>query len=582
MHISKIFSKFSVLFFSCIIASSIFVRADSSQNTNLCPQIVFEGKLDPPFTDVEKNLICGTSDKTTLQKAWSKIPFNQAKYNLTNFLQERGYHHPSFIQGTSPSSQHKVILGEKTLVKEIVLEGDPKVDPKKKRKILNEPLTPSLLDTLERWATAQLEEQGYGCPVVKTRADPDTGEVFLNIQTGPLTYVASVLQEPIAGLHDDILRRYDAFEIHQPFNGKLLDVTADRSHSEKIIESTRFVKTCQGDQLSLRQTAVAGQPRLITVGVGLNTEGLVLGKFSWTNTRWGEMGSRLSFLTEASARLQTAEAELNWYFLPYVSRYSITPAVQFARRDETHFELLTAKAQIGVTRTFDWSIFSAKAFLGPSMDLTRTLRGPGSSSSQLLSIEARGFLQHHDFEYYRASPQSGFKLNFLSNFTTKSLVSSVTAQKLTLKGESLWNIAQLDPPLLVFGVRGGISTTLIQESDRANLPANYLHYLGGSSDLRGFGRQELSLNSGGLTSAFLGIEARLVQVLPLHLEPFIFTDGGMMGQVSASFNSPLYWGPGVGIRWDSPIGPVRFTAAHGFINNNPGHMQFFLGFGEEF
>src|SRR4029079_10634802 len=98
------------------------------------------------------------------------------------------------------------------------------------------------------------------------------------------------------------------------------------------------------------------------------------------------------------------------------------------------------------------------------------------------------------------------------------------------------------------------------------LPANVLQYLGGSTDLRGYGLQELSGRSGigGLTSGFISFETRLAHTLPLGFEPFIFLDMGAIGKHSMSFSSPIYKSPGAGLRWASPFGTLAATLARGY------------------
>jgi outer membrane translocation and assembly module TamA len=90
------------------------------------------------------------------------------------------------------------------------------------------------------------------------------------------------------------------------------------------------------------------------------------------------------------------------------------------------------------------------------------------------------------------------------------------------------------------------------------------------------------VNGGGLTSGFVGLETRLSQTLPFDLDPFVFMDFGEISNSAALLSAPLYWSPGVGVRWASPIGPVRTTLAHGFVGNSADHFQFYLSLGEEF
>jgi outer membrane translocation and assembly module TamA len=87
---------------------------------------------------------------------------------------------------------------------------------------------------------------------------------------------------------------------------------------------------------------------------------------------------------------------------------------------------------------------------------------------------------------------------------------------------------------------------------------------------------------GGLTSVFTGLESRLVQVLPLNIEPFLFIDAGALGPRSLTLTAPIYYSPGIGARWAPAFGAFRATLARGYPLDAPGGWQFYFSFGEEF
>jgi outer membrane translocation and assembly module TamA len=144
----------------------------------------------------------------------------------------------------------------------------------------------------------------------------------------------------------------------------------------------------------------------------------------------------------------------------------------------------------------------------------------------------------------------------------------------------------------VLGVRGAAATTITGERPGPDIkiPPGFRQYLGGSRDLRGFGREELPANGlGGLSSVFGGVELRFGGPLPLGTQPLLFLDAGALGNAPWSLDHPAYVSPGFGARWESPIGVVRTSLAHGFIlpgdtsvPDSFSHLQFYLSLGEEF
>jgi outer membrane protein assembly factor BamA len=570
-------------------AFCITAWSEDRQASSLCPTWIVIGKLDPGLTDGEKRLVCGDPEKKPKvpNEAWREIPFPQARYNFRNFLQERGYHHPRFRYTDSSMNRSIVELGEKTRVKGAVLEGDEGwVDLSRRRKIVGQPLTPSLLDTLEKWVYEQMRAKGFGCPVVTSLADPDTGEIVVHVTPGQRQTITFVSQDAIPGTHPNILRRYDAFGLGDVFNGDLLTVTENRISSLRLVESTHFTTSCHPDGVHAHQVVVPGFPHVLTAGAGINTEGALLGKVSWRDTRLGYSGSLLDISAYASSKLQSLQSQLQWYYLPYVSRLFLFPLVQFAHRNEVHFEVITLRSQFGFATTQEHQKWGASYFLGPTLDFYRTLRGVGAPSSRLFSLEGRVDIKSHYYEYYAAEPQSGYRLSFIGDLNYKGYFSDFTAQRLSASGEALWNVGGFSPPLWIVGFRALLGTVLTQEALGPNtiIPPSIQRYLGGSMDIRGFGRQELPTGTevGGLTSAYFGVELRLSHTLPVRVDPFVFFDVGALGSTSFDLEAPVYWSPGIGIRWVSPIGALRTTFAHGYSGTNPQHWQFFLSLGEEF
>jgi translocation and assembly module TamA len=382
------------------------------------------------------------------------------------------------------------------------------------------------------------------------------------------------------------MSRFNAFKLGSSFNDRLLVVTGNRIRANGIVQSSYFTKRCSGDGVQLQQVVVPGAPRLLSAGAGVNTEGVLLGKVSWSNTRFDSAGSLLEVSAYGSARLQRLLGKFNWYLLPQHNRLYLNPSIQLIHRNEIPFELVSAEAQLGLATTVDTRGMGVSLFAGPIYNYSRTLRGPGAPFTNIFALEARGVLKSHDYEYYTGFPQTGFIVTMIADLSDRAIFSSVTAQRFYVRGEKLWNLGSFDPPLWIFGLRGGYSTIITSDTTGPGtlLPANYIQYLGGSFDIRGFGRKELPLDqsNANLTSGFLGIEARLSHTLPYGFDPFVFADVGALGRNSFTMGLPVYWSPGLGVRWASPVGPVRMTIAHGFINSAPDHFQFYFSFGEEF
>ena len=573
-----------------LLSTSILSQAHAKHNPDtaqaLCPDIVLVGGEHIDFTDSEKRLVCGD----TKTPAWQHIPHTQAAFHLGVFLQDRGYFQPHV------STRDGVLIvdvGPFTTITAIeVIAPTPYLHLERKRKLKGYRLTPKRLSELQNWTTQQLRAAGFPCPEVASTANPHTGVITLEINTGPRQSIATIIEEPVEGLAPGVLRRYDAFTFDQPYNGDFLRLTAERIEQAGFLQNTYFSPECGKDGASVTEHVIAGPPRLIILGFGVNTEGLVTGKASWRHTRLGRLGSLIDVTALASYHTQQLNVLSEWYFLDPPARFHFEPLLSITQEYESDYHYLSANLRLSPAMTWDDASKQQKLVIGPDLSYIRTFKGAETGFKRFVSLDAQYQLISHTFEFYRPSPRTGYSMVVDTRFSHRDLLSDLSAQAFTLVGEQLWNVRRYDPPLLVLGVRGGLFTTLYNDAPErfSELPPNFLHYLGGSTTVRGFGRKEVPDRSrGALTAAFASVEARLAYVIPYGIQPFVFFDIGAIGDETLRPTLPLLASPGVGIRFESRIGPFRATAAHGVtygeetaVTDDLTHWQFYFSFGEEF
>ena len=563
----------------------------------LCPGFILRGKLSPGFSDTEKRLICGDSKTDdAVGMAWKEIPLNQAKFDLKTFLQDRAFYHPTFQEkpliGTGENKSLWIVdLGQPTRVKEVKLVGDPpELRFERRRGLIGELLTPKFLGSQEQWVSQRLQAEGYGCPVIGSKGDSDTGSVTITIDAGTKQDLIEVIEDPIEGLTPGMVRRYDAFHLGETFNGDLLAITNHRVLAQGLLQSVHYTLKCNPNGITAKQESIAGLPRLLRFGVGIDTEALVNLRAAWNNTRFGKQGSLIDVSGLASKQEQRVDTSFTWYNLPFSSRRYMKPFFELRHTNLEKVEQLSSRGQYSFGTSWDTNRLGAAVRSGPTLDYYRTYRGVGPTNSHFLSLENEVRVFSHYYEFFKSSPRTGFQMTLLTDFNAKGVFSDASGQRLNLSGEGLWNIKDYDPFLLILGVRGGLATTLTGEpiGNNTGLPADFRYYLGGAGDIRGFGRQEISgpTASGGFSSAFADFEARLGSILPLGIQPFAFLDLGSLGSKSLDIDSTIYWSPGLGLRWESPVGSLRTNFAHGFLTSPTGtaksHFQFYFSFGEEF
>jgi translocation and assembly module TamA len=159
------------------------------------------------------------------------------------------------------------------------------------------------------------------------------------------------------------------------------------------------------------------------------------------------------------------------------------------------------------------------------------------------------------------NPRRGWSLNAQLRGNTGSLGSDVGFVQAHLLGK--W-IAPLGSDTRVLA-RGEFGAT--RSSRLTSLPPSLRFFAGGDQSIRGYGYNTLGDRSGGAAQG-----GKQLAVGSVELDHYFSRHWGAAAFVDAgdAFNEPRNFTPvlgaGIGLRWRSPAGPIRFDIAHGFSN----------------
>lgn len=549
----------------------------------MCPGIAFTGEA-VGLTAVERRLVCGDPDS----EGWKEVPRPQAQAYLRVFFQQRGYHHPSFAV---KDDGLVVDPGKQTTVKRLLGENiPPGIDLSKRRRIVGAPLTPAILDKVKLDLVAELQNLGYPCPDVRMTGEVLTGTVLARFQGGA-AHAAHPIEEPsIPGIDPGIFRRFEAFRRTRPIDQRLFTLTSNRIVSEALFLNSSYDVTCGTDGVRIVHRAAAAPPRLIRIGVGVDTEGLARVRARWNHSRIGWRASSVEATLFASKREQSLDASMRYYLRPS-SRLHLVPHAVLARTDEPRFEAVSSQLSLMPAFTWDDQVLHLEFAAGPALEYADTRRGVGPQNSTFQTFNSHAELTSHLFEYYLREPRVGFRAELDTASRISEVSSSLTAHRVRFGAEKLWNVGGFEPPLAVLGARGWAATTMTGDRETAirELPVAMRVFIGGHSDFRGVGPGELGDENGFLSGVYQGFELRAGDILPLKLQPLVFIDGAMAGNSSLHLDPDVYYAPGFGARWATFIGAFRVTFARSLIWRRdpataPGrrHWQFFFSYGREF
>lgn len=557
----------------------------------LCPGVVIQSENKIAFSLNERRFLCGDPNS----HAWQKIPPAQARYFANSFLQARGYLNPRF---EIDSAQLTIHPGNIVRVMELSVEGAPEdFDPSRKRNLRGRPLTPDVLNEVESWAKARLQELGYACVKLSLEATPEQGLLRIKLQPGPRVRFGEIKSFGLS-TSAGLVERQHAFLPLQVFDPRLLQLSTNRLIADELYIGSYFDLQCDRplgpqDEIEIHRHLVSATPRLLTFGLGVDSEvGPVL-RSSFRHVLLTPNGTHGQLTLTASYREQSFEAKLQHYPLDNsLSRFYVEPRFIAKREREEQFDSLSTQFSVSPGWSLETEGAEHRISLGPAVEevhVSDATTGPQRTKS--LFFAANLSSKSHLFEYYVSEPQTGWNISLSVSSKLRGIASPVSIHRFQMDAQRLWNLFSFDPPLLVIGSRTRWGSFYFENTSEAipEVPVSQRFFIGGDGDLRGFARKQLPLDASGFLSAFTqNFELRFVEILPWKLQPLLIFDLGFGGSEALKLDPAMYYSPGLGLRWSSPLGPVRATVAQGrVLNPEPGseveaRWQAFVSFGREF
>lgn len=175
----------------------------------------------------------------------------------------------------------------------------------------------------------------------------------------------------------------------------------------------------------------------------------------------------------------------------------------------------------------------------------------------------------------RINPPRAFRQFYQVDVGSKSLLTDTDLAILRAGWRFIYSFGENDNHQFVGRADGA---TILTKSFE-DVPYNLRFFAGGDQSIRGYDYKSLSTLQngyliGGQNLAVGSLEYNY-QFIPKWRGAF-FVDAG--NAFDKQFNDPIKVGAGVGIRWASPVGPIRVDVAAGVSESNmPVRLHFFIG-----
>ncbi len=399
-------------------------------------------------------------------------------------------------------------------------------------------------------------EQGYlkYRTLEKTlRVNPETrqAEIKLVFDSGPRHYFGDVhidqdVLEPI------FVERYLLFEPGQPYTNKALAATynalADSVYFSRV-ELQQDMEAIVNHQVPLTIKLTPQKKHDYRIGVGFDTDLGPLATAGYKNRRINRYGHQVSADLDLSPVLSTFEAR---YLLPFIQpvtdQFSIGLGYKLEQPDTFESEMAKLSLQYQHLLPKNWK---QTLFLDWSRE-TFTI----SHETQTTILSVLGGRWQTTVSNNKKRPTQGYQIDMALAGAAEPLLSDTSFMQLTFNGKLItplpWEARLIS--------RTNLGATLSHQFSK--LPSSYRFYTGGTQTLRGYRYKSLGPRDG--DGEIIG--GQFLTVTSIEYEHFINEQWGVATFVDAgnAFNSDaitMKFGVGLGVRWQSPVGPIRLDVA---------------------
>jgi translocation and assembly module TamA len=485
--------------------------------------------------------------------------------------------------GEKPRLTLVVVAGEPVRLREVQVRVEgPATDLRAFRQSANSPLRPGAqlnhghYDAAKRDIQNQASRYGFFAgrfTQQRLLTDPDAGiaDIELIYDSGPRYQMGAVSFNGDAPFDDQLLQRMVPFTAPTPYDSALIAELYQALRSSGYFESVQVDANpalAQGEQIPVQVDLQVRKPRSMGLGLGFSTDVGPRGRANWTRHWANPQGHSYGAELELSAPRQNVGL---WYDVPLdpplTDKLRVAGGYQAEdlANTDSRSRLLTFGPEWHSQLDSGWKrLLSLKAQheeydLGDEAGISTSLM-PGISYSLLRSDN-------------QVDPNHGYRLQFDLSGAAKGLLSDANVLHGNIQLKGLTTLFQRHRVLARVQVGG-------TESDGfAKVPPSLRFFAGGDQSVRGYDYQSLSPQNragdkiGGRYLFTTSAEYQFSLTERWRLASF-FDQGNTFDSLELpSLKSAV----GVGVRWVSPLGPLRLDLAHPLDDQGGVRLHFSMG-----
>ncbi len=396
---------------------------------------------------------------------------------------------------------------------------------------------------------------------VKISRDELSADITLDAQSGP-RYVFGPITFKQDIFSEAFLNRWLVFREGEPFESSQLATFTKNLQSSGYFASVRVIPQRDDKYGATVPVQVALTPRdnnHVGIGIGFQTDTGFRTKFTWEKPRINRFGHS----AEIDFRFSKPKQSISFSYRiprknnPLDNYWSIDFGLQNNEDEKTKVESLLNSWQFQRVRKFrsDWqeSVFirweRERSTVDGEADFDTDLLLPGIRYSRVRS-EGRPFTTR------------GHSTNLQLMYGSNEFFSTINFFKATFNLKYIREVVEKNT--LILSLQYGANAT--DDGDYDRIPASQRFFAGGDSSIRGYAFKDISpieTNADGVEEAVGG---RYLEVVSLEYN-YRLNDAWSVaafadtGRAFDSFSERYRTGAGVGIRWQSPVGPFRLDVA---------------------
>jgi outer membrane protein assembly complex protein YaeT len=583
------------------VAAALCVTSCHESGDVQVTNITFTGNKTIPAAQLKTVISTQESGFLPLSRKhfFDRAEFDRDVNRIEAFYADRGYPHAKVVgidvklndKKDKVAIDVKIDEGAPVIVENITLEGLDVLPAAHLNQLktqlpvkAGEPRDQKLILVAHDLIVSELRDHGFPYATARMVERPGTGPDRVQLaavaDTGPKSVFGSIAIEGQASVDENVIRRELAF--HEGDEYRLSDITESqrRLYGLELFQFVNITPKLPEDKnpkVPINVTVVEGKHRRLQLAAGYGSEEKARGRVNWrhvnftggartvdTEAKWSslEHGVRASFTEPYLFRGTSARVTGSTW-------WASEPAYTYrSRGGRIILTKQLTRGSAGVARSIRNELHVSLIREYENYQITKAALEDLSIRDQLIALglnpvtgKGAGTLSAFDVDFDRDTsgrpldPRRGYLVSAHFENAGSWLAGSYRYHELLGEGRKYFDLA----PRFVWANR--VLAGTIAGPDSAVIPFYKRYFVGGSTSVRGWGRYQISpllsgLPIGGRTMMEVSTEARFG--VRGKLSGVLFVDGGNVWADAWKVQTgDLRWAAGPGLRYETPIGPVR-------------------------